>query len=532
MSGLALTAGQAAALRSAAEAAAGADAAGADAAGAENRRFVLPGNLPDSFSQAMRGSCVANAVAAMVEYAEGRRERLSVQYLAEATRIAEADWTDRNLALMRRGNPVEPDFAAAFPGPVRQVEMLVKANVPGTPAADAFVDSFGRQVRKRLAGDGGARLKRTFEALSRFGICRYDLWPYARVAMGGETASADALGEFPPGSHKDARRRRIPMRRLYVLRSPNNVEELKRLLSGEGSRLPMPVCLGVELFDGCDDETFSLPHVADGPEGPVTAEDAKGLHEIMLYGYEDDPAMPGGGCFLLLNSWGEEWGDKGRGRIPYAYVECFAREAGTISRKRGGKVGACVAGALAAAVLAAAIVAFAPSRTPAAGPQPANPPEQPTITAEQPPPTVEQPPITTEPPPNPPEQNQPPIEQSPNTTEQAGNRTPEKSPSGGGLVVERNLVEWNYALRIDCATRDDARAVFRALLKRRAAEFFFEPDDPPPKNKTSIRGTVVFEAPKSRPPLARKILREHLQRFAPSVSPKDLFLVPLRGSSR
>ena len=29
-----------------------------------------------------------------------------------------------------------------------------------------------------------------------------------------------------------------------------------------------------------------------------------------------------------------------------------------------------------------------------------------------------------------------------------------------------------------------------------------------------------------------KILREHLQRFAPSVSPKDLFLVPLRGSSR
>ena len=184
----------------------------------------------------------------------------------------------------------------------------------------------------------------------------------------------------------------------------------------------MPVCLGVELFDGCDGETFSLPHVADGPEGPVTAEDAKGLHEIMLYGYEDDPAMPGGGCFLLLNSWGEEWGDKGRGRIPYAYVECFAREAGTISRKRGGKVGACVAGALAAAVLAAAIVAFAPTRTPAAGPQPANPPEQPTITAEQPPPSVEQPPITTEPPPNPPEQNQPPIEQSPNTTEQAGNQ--------------------------------------------------------------------------------------------------------------
>lgn len=603
MAGQALTAGQAAALRAAAQAA-------AHAHGGSRARFILPGTLPSAFSQEMRGSCVANAVAALVEYSEGCSNRLSVQYLLEATHLVEEDWISRNLQLLRTGKPTEPDFAAAFSGPVRQIELLVKTNVAGTPAADAFVDSFGRQVRKRLNDDSGARLRRTFEALARFGICRYSLWPYARVAI-DNSASADALGEFPPKSHDDARKHRIPLQKLYTLRSPNNVEEIKRLLKGDRSRRPMPVCIGVELFDGCDGESFTLPHVCEGKNGAETVEAPKGLHEILLIGYEDNPKTPGGGSFIFLNSWGAEWGDHGRGKIPYSYVECFSREAGTIVRDR-----TSIPRALALAVTMAAIIAglagamriylpnvyktletivlnALPAATkqpaqptpvqptpvqptpeqpvpvqseqpaeqpvetqatvPAASPQPEQPaqPVQPVQTPEQPKQPVQpiQPPVQqTERPPQPeqpvqttpvaqPQQPEPAPQTEPQTTAgQPHTQKPDRprrrrEKPDGSLQVERKLVEWQFLMRIDCPTQDDARAVIKALQRRRGAEFDFTPELPAPKSRKSIRGTIVIDAPRSRPPMARSIVREHIERYAPDAKIKDFLMTPKKTAS-
>jgi hypothetical protein len=39
-------------------------------------------------------------------------------------------------------------------------------------------------------------------------------------------------------------------------------------------------------------------------------------HGIYLIGYDDDKE-----CFKFVNSWGEEWGDKGFGYLPYEYIE-------------------------------------------------------------------------------------------------------------------------------------------------------------------------------------------------------------------
>jgi hypothetical protein len=57
-----------------------------------------------------------------------------------------------------------------------------------------------------------------------------------------------------------------------------------------------------------------------------------GWHALLIVGYEDDkpntaPPTPGGGYFIVRNSWGRQWGDAspagypvGHGMIPYAYL--------------------------------------------------------------------------------------------------------------------------------------------------------------------------------------------------------------------
>jgi hypothetical protein len=43
-----------------------------------------------------------------------------------------------------------------------------------------------------------------------------------------------------------------------------------------------------------------------------------GGHAILIVGYEDNTAYPGGGCFRVKNSWGANWGETGFFRIAYS----------------------------------------------------------------------------------------------------------------------------------------------------------------------------------------------------------------------
>jgi len=134
---------------------------------------------------------------------------------------------------------------------------------------------------------------------------------------------------FPPGAHEDAQKHRV-LSGLYLLRAPNNVDEIRGILAGTNGRRPMPVCVGFSIFEGCDQGRFDFPAV-DEVDGRLVSRAAyRGGHEVLLVGYEDDVREKGGGRFLVRNSWGEGWGDGGYGTVPYAYVECFCNEAGTI----------------------------------------------------------------------------------------------------------------------------------------------------------------------------------------------------------
>ena len=68
-------------------------------------------------------------------------------------------------------------------------------------------------------------------------------------------------------------------------------------------------------------------------------EPVAGGHAMCLIGYQDDATAPGGGFFILRNSWGPSWGSTcpygaGNGTIPYAYLANDGWEAVTTPAPR------------------------------------------------------------------------------------------------------------------------------------------------------------------------------------------------------
>ena len=290
---------------------------------------TLVSKMPPVHEQALRGTCVANAVTAMLEYYEDCKTRLSVQYLFAAAKEVERAGLERNLSRLRLGEALDPDFELALHKKLLQLRMMADANGGmNSPAMRPYLTQFEETVRTRYESMDGSLLRSCFNVLEYRGTCRYALWPYAGVSAaplfgpGGRTA-------FPPGSDDDAKKHRV-LSGLYMLPAPNNVDEMRRIIAGSNGRRPMPVCVTVSFFAGCDGEMFKFPRTEETEGGLAAKDEWLGVHGMLLVGYVDSSASPGGGYFIVRNSLGEAWGNRGYGKLPYAYVACFALEAGTI----------------------------------------------------------------------------------------------------------------------------------------------------------------------------------------------------------
>ena len=284
---------------------------------------------PVVYQQALRGTCVAHAVTALLEYYYDCKTRLSVQYLYSATKEIERSGLERNLANVRTGEPLDAGFEAAFHSQLQQIRMLASANGGiGSQTVQPFIQRFADGAREHFEAEGGCLLRSCFHAVETRGVCRHALWPYA-AAPATPVFGKPEKTVFPPGTHEDAMKRRV-LAGLYLLGTPNNVDEIRGIIAGANGRRPMPVCVTVDTFEGCDGETFSFPGTCEKDGCLASAARWLGRHGVLLTGYSDDASYAGGGFFIVRNSYGEAWGDGGYGKMPYAYLECFALEAGTI----------------------------------------------------------------------------------------------------------------------------------------------------------------------------------------------------------
>ena len=146
-----------------------------------------------------------------------------------------------------------------------------------------FVYSLARTLDGSLGTDGGTYIRSCFEVLSRFGIPEETVWPYddSKVFVSPSMiAQRSALG------HK--------LHSYYRIKSTgqNRLDEVVSAL-----RAMKPVVFGT-LIEESFRNVGSLAPV--GPPKGTTI----GGHAMIIVGFI-------GGNFLVKNSWGKGWGDKG-----------------------------------------------------------------------------------------------------------------------------------------------------------------------------------------------------------------------------
>jgi len=216
-------------------------------------------------AQGKRGTCVSFGTVALREFLDGKRHRLSEQYLYHG-------------AKMRDGQP----------------------------------DKAGTWIRYAIA------------CLEEEGVCQAEEWPYNPLP--GKT---EHQGPPPESAIRGASRFRISH---AVAINPKSVNDLRAVLAGQRGGKGRVISFAIPVFRSWHQNplTYKTGRIVM----PLPGEQPQGGHCMCLVGYRDDPEWPGGGFFILRNSWGEKWGadcpfGAGYGMVPYKFIALYCWEAWT-----------------------------------------------------------------------------------------------------------------------------------------------------------------------------------------------------------
>lgn len=151
-----------------------------------------------------------------------------------------------------------------------------------------------RVIEGSVGQDAGAQLRDGVKSVASAGACAEREWPYEISKFADRPDAA---------CYRDAKRDVV---RTYQ-RLSQDLDTMKGCLA-EG----FPFVFGFSVF-----ESFESAEVARSGQVPMptASESLLGGHAVAAVGYIDDKRQ-----FIVRNSWGPSWGDKGHCYMPYAYL--------------------------------------------------------------------------------------------------------------------------------------------------------------------------------------------------------------------
>jgi C1A family cysteine protease len=156
------------------------------------------------------------------------------------------------------------------------------------------------------------------QVLKQRGACLHSKWKYKPLPIAGN----EGQGPPPAGARQQALQSRWTKARAVAAKNPVKIRQ--HLDAGR------PVVLSVLTFPSWD-----FPSVGATGEIPMPfpGDLTDGGHAVCVVGYELNAAVPGGGAFLIRNSWGKSWGSPnnrfqaGYGTLFFEYVKKYGLEA-------------------------------------------------------------------------------------------------------------------------------------------------------------------------------------------------------------
>jgi len=152
-----------------------------------------------------------------------------------------------------------------------------------------------RVLEGTVNSDSGVTLRNSMKAMVNDGVCPETMWKYQTCKFKRKP---------PQECYVEGRKNQV----LEYLRVTHTLNEIKGCLA-EG----YPITFGMMLY-----ESFMSDEVARSGKVPMpnfNSESSLGGHAVVAVGYDEHKKH-----FIVRNSWGRGWGDRGYFYLPYQYV--------------------------------------------------------------------------------------------------------------------------------------------------------------------------------------------------------------------
>lgn len=155
--------------------------------------------------------------------------------------------------------------------------------------------------------DSGSTLRCAMRSLRKYGVCRETLWPY-NIELFKTIPSVISYREGK--SQKSPTYMRLELDKDYT--NADKVKQMKNaILSG------FPFVFGFYVYPSFESSYVARTGVVSLPKENETC---IGGHAVAAIGFDDNFKESGKGYFIVKNSWGESWGDRGYFYMPYEYI--------------------------------------------------------------------------------------------------------------------------------------------------------------------------------------------------------------------
>jgi C1A family cysteine protease len=143
--------------------------------------------------------------------------------------------------------------------------------------------------------DAGTYIRSGFKAVNKNRVCSERNWPYK-------------IADFSVEPNKNAQKAATQHRKFNYLSLDGAPEEIKHSLASG-----YPVVFGTAVYRSFMTKTVAQTGLVPNPD--KTKEECLGGHAMVIVGYNNSQ-----GHYVVANSWGADWGDKGFCYIPFEYI--------------------------------------------------------------------------------------------------------------------------------------------------------------------------------------------------------------------
>ena len=180
--------------------------------------------------------------------------------------------------------------------------LLKKEKLTEWQPSRLYIYWFSRFLEGTTSEDSGCYIRDVMKAIHTYGACDEKLLPYN-------------INNYRTRPSNSCVRNATPHIKDFKYLSVNNNEtSIKNCLT-----TGFPIVFGIEIYESFESDNVANTGIVPMPD--ASKEQMLGGHCVTIYGFDDNKKQ-----YIVMNSWGPRWGDKGFFYLPYDYVTRYGSD--------------------------------------------------------------------------------------------------------------------------------------------------------------------------------------------------------------